>query len=141
MEDILLPANFEVATLDILDEFTDIFQLNVTLDVHQSLELNSAQEIIQNDEGLGDNEKEQACMEYLQSGKYTKSMSQLITDSPSVMEMKLRKMEPWPLDEFEKQFDLQHLPQKTQKHTLKIFKKQINIFCWHEMNIGCANDV
>jgi hypothetical protein len=129
MEDILLPANFEVATLDILDEFTDIFQLNVTLDVHQSLELNSAQEIIQNDEGLGDNEKEQACMEYLQSGKYTKSMSQLITDSPSVMEMKLRKMEPWPLDEFEKQFDLQHLPQKTQKHTLKIFKKQINIFC------------
>jgi hypothetical protein len=35
-EDILLPANFDLATLDILDEFTDIFQLNVTLDVHQS---------------------------------------------------------------------------------------------------------
>jgi hypothetical protein len=48
-------------------------------------------------------------MEYLQSSKYTKSMSQLITDSPSVMEMKLRKMEPWPLDEFEKQFDLQSI--------------------------------
>ncbi len=39
-------------------------------------------------------------------------MSQLITDSPSVTEMKLQKMEPWPLNEFEKQFDLQHLPQK-----------------------------
>jgi hypothetical protein len=74
-EDILLPANFDLATLDILDELTDIFQLNVTLDVHQPLELNSAQDIIQNDESLDDNEKEQAFMEYLQSGKYTKSMS------------------------------------------------------------------
>jgi len=26
-EDILLPANFEIATLDILDEFIDIYQL------------------------------------------------------------------------------------------------------------------
>ncbi len=46
-EDILLPANFDLATLDILDELTDIFQLNVALDVHQPLELNSAQDIIQ----------------------------------------------------------------------------------------------
>jgi hypothetical protein len=70
-EDIQLPANFELATLDILDEFTDIYHLNVTLDEHQSLEINSAQEIIQNDESLDDNEKEEAFMEYLQSGKYT----------------------------------------------------------------------
>jgi hypothetical protein len=72
-------------------------------------------------------------MEYLQSGKYTKSLSQLITDSPSVTEMKLQKIEPWPLGEFEKQFDLQHLPQKTQKHALKGFKKRIKIFCRHEI--------
>jgi hypothetical protein len=128
-EDVLLPANFEIATLDILDEMTDIYHLNVTLDEHQFLDINLAQEIIQNDEGLDDDEKEQAFMEYLQSGKYTKSMSQLITDSPSVTEMKLQKMEPWPLDEFEKQFDLQHLPQKIQKHALKVFKKRIKIFC------------
>ncbi len=44
-EDILHPTNFDLATLDILDELTDIFQLNVTLDVHQRLELNLAQEI------------------------------------------------------------------------------------------------
>jgi hypothetical protein len=37
-EDIQLPANLEIATLDILDEFTDIFHLNVTLDEHQFLE-------------------------------------------------------------------------------------------------------
>ncbi len=102
------------------------------------MDINSAQEIIQNDDNLDNNEKEQACMEYLHTGKYTKSMSQLITNSPSVTEMKLQKTEPWPLDEFEKQFDLQHLPQKSQKHALKVFKKKINIFCRHEMDIGCA---
>jgi len=55
--------------------------------------------------------------------------------------MKLQKTEPWPLDEFERQFDLQHLPQKSQKHALKVFKKEINIFCRHEMVIGCANNI
>ena len=55
--------------------------------------------------------------------------------------MKLQKTEPWPLNEFEQQFDLQHLPQKSQKHALKVFKKKINIFCRHEMDIGCANDI
>jgi hypothetical protein len=71
-------------------------------------------------------------------------MSQLITDSPSVTKMKLQKTEPWPLIEFEKQFDLQHLPQKSQKHALNalnVFKKKIDIFCPHEMDIGCAKDI
>jgi hypothetical protein len=71
-------------------------------------------------------------MEYLQSGKYNKSLSQLITNSPSVTEMKLQKMEPLPLNEFEK---------KIQKPALKIFKKRIKTFYRHEMDIGCANDV
>ncbi len=71
-------------------------------------------------------------------GKYTKSMSQLITDSPSVTEMKLQKTEPWPLNEFEKQFDLQHLPQKSQKHALKVFKKKsyvTKIYQFHSFSI------
>jgi len=130
-----------MATISILYKITDIYHLNVTFDNSQLLDINSAQKVINNDEGLDEREKEQAFMEYLQSGKYTKSMSQLISDSPSVTEMRLQKMEPWPLDEFEKQFNLQHLPHKTQKHALKNIKKRIKIFCQHEMDIGCANDV
>ncbi len=140
-KDIFLPANSQMATISILYKITDIYHLNVTFDNSQLLDINSAQKVINNDEGLDEREKEQAFMEYLQSGKYTKSMSQLISDSPSVTEMRLQKMEPWPLDEFEKQFDLQHLPHKMQKHALKNFKKRIKIFCRHEMDIGCANDV
>ncbi len=68
-------------------------------------------------------------------------MSQLISDSPSVTEMKLQKMEPWPVEEFEKQFDLDHLPAKSRKHALKVFQKRIKIFCRHEMDISCAMDI
>jgi hypothetical protein len=101
-EDILFPANFDLATLEILDKFTDIYHLNVTLNDHTTLELNSTQNVIQNNDSLDNNENEQAFMEYLQSGKYTKSMSQLITDSPFVKEMKLQKTEPWSSNAFEK---------------------------------------
>jgi hypothetical protein len=80
-------------------------------------------------------------MEYFQTAKKTKSMSQLTTDSPSVTEMKLQKTEPWLFNAFEKQFDLQHLPQKSQKPALKVFKKKINIFCQRKMDIGSASDI
>ncbi len=46
LEDILLPANFDLATLEILHEFTDIYHLNVTLDDRTTLEINSAQNTI-----------------------------------------------------------------------------------------------
>jgi len=68
-------------------------------------------------------------------------MSQLIKDSPSVTEMKLQKMGPWKDQEFEKQFDLDHLPAKNKKHAIKIFKKHIDIFSRHKMDIGCGTDI
>jgi hypothetical protein len=39
-EDILLPQNFPITTLDILDEITDVYQLNVTLDEQQIFDIN-----------------------------------------------------------------------------------------------------
>jgi hypothetical protein len=114
-----------MATISTLYKITDIYHLNVTFDNSQLLDINSAQKVINNDEGLDEREKEQAFMEYLQSGKYTKSMSQLISDSPSVTEMRLQKTEKWPLDEFQKQFDVQHLPHNIQKHAFKISKREL----------------
>jgi hypothetical protein len=140
-EDILIPANSQMPTISILDEITDIYHLNIIFDTSHSLFINSAQSTMNNDEGLDEMEKEQAFLEYLQSIKYTKTMSQLISGSPSVTEMKLQKTEPWPIEEFEKQFDSQHLPQKIQKHAFKVFKKRKKNFCRHEMDIGCANDI
>jgi hypothetical protein len=33
------------------------------------------------------------------------------------------------------------LPSKSRKHAIKTFKKHINIFSRHEMDIGCAMDI
>jgi hypothetical protein len=55
-------------------------------------------------------------------------MSQVIKDSQSVTEMKLQKMNPWTDQEFEQQFNLDHLPLKSRKHAIKTFTKHIDIF-------------
>jgi hypothetical protein len=65
-------------------------------------------------------------------------MSQEIKDSPSVTEMKLKKTNPWTDQGFEQQFNSDHLPSKSRKHAIKTFKKHIDIFSRHEMDIGCA---
>ena len=65
--------------------------------------------------------KKASFLEYLRTGTYTKSMSQEIKDSLFVTEMKLQKMNPWKDQEFEQQFDLDHLPSKGKKHALKTF--------------------
>ena len=57
----------------------------------QWIDINSAQTIIKGDEGFYETEREQAFIENLQSGQYTKSMSQFISDSPFVTEMKTPK--------------------------------------------------
>jgi hypothetical protein len=77
---------------------------------------------------MEEDKKEQFFLDYLQTGSYTKSMSQLIKDAPSVTEMKLWKTEPWKDQEFEKQFDLDHLPSQSRKHALKVLKKHLEIF-------------
>ncbi len=48
---------------------------------------------------------------------------------------------PWKDQELEQQFDLDHLPSKSKKHAIKTFKKHIDIFSRHEMDIGCATDI
>ena len=48
-------------------------------------------------------------------------MSQLISDSPFVTGMKTLKTEPWPIDKFKKQFDLEHLPSKNSKARTQSF--------------------
>ncbi len=55
-------------------------------------------------------------------------MSQVIKDSPSVTEMKLQKMNPWTDQEFEQQFDLDHLPSKSKKHVIKRSKSTFTFF-------------
>jgi len=125
LEEIFIPANSQFAAIEICEESFEVFHMNFSHD-------NSY---------LDEDEKEQAFLEYLKTGSYTKSMSQVIKDSPSVTEMKLQKTNPWKDQEFEQQFDLDHLPSKSKKHAIKTFKKHIDIFSRHEMDIGCATDI
>jgi hypothetical protein len=140
IEEIFIPANSQFAAIEICEESFEVFHVNFSSDKTFSVPTNNLEQI-EKDSYLDEDEKEQAFSEYLRPGSYTKSMSQIIKDSPSVTEMKLQKMNPWTDQKFEQQFDLDHLPLKSRKHAIKTFKKHIDIFSRHEMDIGCATDI
>jgi hypothetical protein len=138
LEEIFIPANSQFTAIEICEESFEVFHMNFSHDDTFCIPSNNLEQI-QEDSYLDEDEKEQAFLEYLKTGSYTKSMSQVIKDSPSVTEMKLQKTNPWKDQEFEQQFD--HLPSKSKKHAIKTFKKHIDIFSRHEMDIGCATDI
>jgi hypothetical protein len=138
--EIFIPANSQFAAIEICEESFEVFHMNFSYDKTFCVPSNNLEQI-EEDSYLDKDEKEQAFLEYLRTGTYTKSMSQIIKDSPSVTEMKLQKTNPWTDQEFEQQFDLDHLPSKSKKHAIKTFKKHIDIFSRHEMDIGCATDI
>jgi hypothetical protein len=140
LEEIFIQANSQFATIEICEESFEVFHMNFSLNQTFSIQSNNLEQI-EKDSYLDEDEKEQAFLEYLRTGAYTKSMSQVIKDTPSVTEMKLQKTNPWTDQELEQQFDLDHLPLKSRKQTIKTFKKHIDIFSRHEMDIGCATDV
>jgi len=139
-EDIFIPANSQFAAIEICKDSFEVFHLNFSPNTSTTTEANNLDQL-NSDSYMEEDEKEQAFLDYLQNGTYTKSMSQLIKDAPSVTEMKLQKTEPWKEQEFENQFDLDHLPSQGRKHAMKVFKKHLEIFSRHEMDIGCATDV
>jgi len=126
--------------MEICKDSFEVFHLNFSPDTFITNEANNLDQI-NSDCYMEEDKKEQFFLDYLQTGSYTKSMSQLIKDAPSVTEMKLWKTEPWKDQEFEKQFDLDHLPSQSRKYAIKFFKKHLEIFSRHEMDIGCATDV
>jgi hypothetical protein len=109
LEEIFIPANSQFAAIEICEESFEVFHMNFSSDQTFSIPANNLEQI-EKDSYLDEDEKEQAFLEYLRTGSYTKSMSQVIKDSPSVMEMKLQKTNPWTDQEFKQQFDLDHLP-------------------------------
>jgi hypothetical protein len=140
LEEIFIPANSQFAAIEICEESFEIFHRNFSFDQIFTIETNNLDQI-QPDSYMDKDKEEQAFLEYLCTGSYSKSMSQVIKDSPSETEMKLQRKNPWKDQEFEQQFDLDHLPAKSKKHAIKTFKKHIDIFSRHEMDIGCATDI
>ncbi len=54
--------------------------------------------------------KEAAFLEFAEKGFFQPSMSQLIEDAPTITELELKNVEPYPEQKFEDLFKRDHLP-------------------------------
>ena len=66
-------------------------------------------------------------------------MSQLIEDAPTLTELELKNVEPYPEQKFEDLFKLDHLPAHHKKLAKRIFKKNKKTFIKHDQDIGRVN--
>ena len=144
LEEITLEKDAHMARISFIPTEIKLFQ--VTL--HTEQYVNDSEHLIQcqhinldTDTGLSEEEKEKAFLEYLESGQYTPSMTGYIENKPSTTEMSLKDTKGWGDDEFEQQFDLQHLPYKDRIRVLQTLWKHEPIFSRHEMDIGMAPNI
>jgi hypothetical protein len=81
LEEIFIPTNSQFAAIEICEESFEVFHMNFSYDITYCIPANTLEQI-EKDSYLDKDEKEQAFLEYLRTGSDTKSMSQVIKDSP-----------------------------------------------------------
>ena len=138
-EDIFIPANAPLAKIKFWEQQNPIYNLNISMD--ESINFNCNNVHINSDEIMTEEEKNDAFQEYLETGKFQMPMSSYIEKTPSITEMSLKNIKPFSEKEFEKQFDIDHLPPNARKQAKRIFYKNKNVFSKHEMDLGCSENV
>ena len=96
---------------------------------------------IQDDEGMNDDEKEEAFLHYMKFGYHHPSMTKEVEENAALTELKLHKDVPLDDEDFDTQFDLAHLPFKNRRWAQQMFRRQKDAFSKHSADIGCATDI
>ena len=101
----------------------------------------SIPDLIQNDSAMNDEEKEEAHLNFMKRGYHHPSMTQEVEQKASLTEMYLKSTIPIRDEDFESQFDLDHLSPKMKKIALKIFRQNIQAFSKHACDIDQAKHI
>jgi len=144
LDEIILEAGTRIAQITLIPHTTKIFYMSISNIEQLKSEQNNIKCMtmnLQDDTGMTEEEKEKAFLEYLESGQYTPSMTGYIENKPSVTEMSYKSTKGWTDNEFDDQFDLDHLSAVDKEHTLQILWKYRDVFSRHEMDIGLASNV
>jgi len=96
---------------------------------------------IQDDEGMNDEEKDEAFLHYMKFGYHHPSMTKEVEENAALTELKFHKDVPLDDEDFESQFDLAHLPMKNRRWAYQMFRRQKDAFSKHSADIGCASDI
>ena len=97
-------------------------------------------DFIADDEGLNEEEQQEAFLKYIKLGYHHPSMTKQVEDRAALTEMSLQKIEPIEKDLAE-QFEVDHLSAQAQKHIKSVVHKHKNAFSKHPFDLGKAKGI
>ncbi len=141
-EDIELPSDSQIGNISLIKNPLQIFPLQIHPidEAHEHL-VNSLDSIeaISSDGYLNQEEKNNAFMNYLKTGNYTKSMSKEIEDSLCLTKMQLQNTQPQSWQQLQTQFNLQHLTPLQKQEALNMLKCHEKLFTKHDLHLGLTD--
>jgi hypothetical protein len=138
-EDIFVGKSEQLAKIVFWSDHHPIYNFTIAPDSSELLTASNLK--FSSDKNLSEEEKTKAFQPYLETGKYTMPMSSFIEKTPSITEISYKNIKPFDDTDFEKQFDLKHLPRHIRRQALRIFNKNKQVFSKHEMDLGCSQNL
>ena len=96
---------------------------------------------IEDDEGMTDEEKEMAFLEYMRHGYHHPSMTKIIEEKAALTSLELKSTKKVSEKDWPKLFDLRHLSHKQQLEALDVFLGNKAAFSEHDRDLGCTDMV
>ena len=166
-EEYYIPANIEIAQITLGSSMVECHRMQVTempLDVeyqYAEAEINVFNTMatnltdystshnkklpknrpifIEDDEGMTEEEKEMAFLEYMRHGYHHPSMTKIIEEKAALTTLELKSTKKVPEKDWHKLFDLTHLSPQQQLEALDVFLGNKAAFSEHDRDLGCTN--
>ena len=139
------PEEYETYSMSMNELPVDVIECNLARPAFVEsdvIECNFARtKFINDDQGMNEEEKDEAFMHYMKFGYHHPSMTKEVEENASLTELKLREDTPLSDEDFETQFDLKHLPLKNRIWAMQMFRRQQQAFSKHAADLGCATDI
>ena len=140
-----LDEEYEVHSMSMQEVSEDVYACNTSTPAFQDPDVipcNLARpDFIEDDQGMNEEEKQTAFMHYMKHGYHHPSMTKEVEERAALTELYLQDVTPFDDNEFEKQFDLAHIPLKQRTWAMQMFRRRRDVFSRHACDLGCARDI
>ena len=145
IEIITQPDEYEAHSMSMNEISPDVIACNLAQPAFADSEIIECNRVmpkfIHDDQGMNEEEKEEAFLHYMKFGYHHPSMTKEVEENASLTELTLRNDQPLSDEDFETQFDLAHLPLKQRTWAMQMFRRQQQAFSKHAADLGCATDI
>ena len=147
MEDVYIEPNTTIAEIELWDSphAHEVHNLQIVSEDSINMECNNISmevpDFIAEDDGMNQEEQQEAFMKYIRYGYHHPSMTKQVEDKAGLTEMTLQDTKPSSDKELLEQFEIDHLPIKRQNQLKELVRKHKKAFSKHPFDLGKAKDI